>query len=117
MGNKSFRSRFGRFWWLWFIVAILSYQIGFLLAFGEWPTQFGVEVLIATPFFIVGIYLYNKTLESDNKNNISITPFRNIFLPWSKAAIWLSILALVELIISTPLFAYTFYPCSGLETV
>jgi WD40 repeat protein len=61
--------------------------------------------------------VYNKSRESDNRNNISGISFRNILLPWPKSAIWLLILTLIEFIIATSLFANTFYPCGGLDVI
>ena len=117
MENKPASSRFGRFFWLYLLVVVLGAQIGLGLASGEGLIWIGTNVLICIPLVMLGIYLYNKSLESDNKNNISRTPFRNILLPWPKSAIWLSILTLIEFIIAVPLFANTFYPCGGLDVI
>lgn len=117
MENKSSGNRFGRFWWLWLLCAILSTQIGLALKFGEGIIQFASNLIIALPLLFIGIFLHNKALQEDIKNSISNKPFRNIFLPWSKPAISLAIFVFVELLISTPLFAYTFYPCSNLDVI
>ncbi len=116
--EKPSGSRLGRFFFLWILVTILGTQTGFLLAMGQESIIWvGIYVLFCVPLMLPGFYLYNKALESDQKNNISLFPLRNIFLPWPKAATWLSLLVLLELVIVTPLYAYIFYPCSGLDAI
>lgn len=117
MENKPSGNRSGRFWWLWLLCVILSTQIGLALQFGEGIVQFASNLIIALPLLFIGIFLHNKALQEDIKNNISIKPFRNIFLPWSKPAISLAIFVFIEFLIITPLFAYTFYPCSSLDVI
>jgi len=117
MDKKTSGNRFGRFWWLWMLCVIFSTQIGLALQFGESFIQWGIYALISLPLLIMGNLLHNKALKEDNKNNISAKPFRNIFLPWPKPAILLAILIFLEFLVITPLFAYTFSPCSSLDII
>jgi WD40 repeat protein len=115
--NKSSKSRMGRFFWLLLLSAILSNLIIMSFAFGAGLIWIGVCVLILIPLTMIRYYLYNKSLHTDQQNNISVKPFRDLFLPWPKTAVWLAILVGVELIIAIPLFAYRMFPCSGFDLV
>lgn len=117
MENKTSGNRFGRFWWLWILCVILSTQIGLALQFGNGIIRFGSNFLISISLLMIGVFFYSISVKEDNKNNISIKPFRNILLPWPKSAIFLATFVLSELLVITPLFAYTFYPCSGLDVI
>jgi hypothetical protein len=118
MGNKSFRNRFGRFLWLYLLTSGLSAYIGVPLSISFTENLFafiGMLLLINSPLFIVGMILYNKSLEADKQNGISITPFRNLLLPWPKAAIVLAIFAFFEFLVAVPLMAFQLYPCSDID--
>lgn len=104
------KSRFGRFTWLFILVVVF---VGIIMASLATPATGFIWIGV----FLLGIYLHNKSLASDQENGISIRPFKNILLPWPKAAIGLAILALAELLIAIPLMAYTFAPCSMVDLI
>ncbi len=117
MSKRPFLARLGRFWWLWILFACCSFHIGYSLAFGKWIVRLVIQLLIVIPLMWLGSFFYVKSLKSDNENQIGLKPFRNVLLPWPRSAVLLMVSVLIELLVSIPLFAYNFYPCSGLDLI
>lgn len=118
MENRSLKNFFGgRFFWLFLLSAFPNSQIFLIFATGKGPIEFAASLLVSSLLMMLMIYLLGNALRVDQQNNIPIKPFRNLFLPWPKFAVWLAILVGVEWIITAPLFAYTMFPCSGLDLI
>lgn len=111
--------RFTRFTFLWLLLVVSGTQIGVTVSLPQdlhWT--YILYIAASTVLFVLpGAYFYNKAIESDMRNGITLRPFRNILLPWPKPAIVVLLFVLLNLVILTPLYAYTFAPCNNLDLV